>query len=228
MSLYALSDLHLSFSCDKPMDIFGPSWYKHHERIKENWEAIVNPKDTVLISGDISWSMRIEDSIEDLNYLHLLPGRKILGKGNHDYFWNSINKLNSLYEDMEFLQNNAFLYEDIAICGTRGWIVPNGASDFSDHDKKIYRREMIRLELSLEEGRRIGGKDFIVMTHYPPFNEKCEMNPFIELLLKYNVKRCIYGHIHGEGIKKTREEIEGIEFLLTSSDALFFNPLKLI
>jgi len=228
LSLYAISDLHLSFGNDKPMDVFGPKWYKHHDNIKENWEANIREEDTVLIAGDISWSMKLEGSMQDLEYLNSLPGRKILVKGNHDYFWTSITKLNSLYDNMNFIQNNSFLYEDIAVCGTRGWTLPGSAAEFTGHDKKIYEREAIRLSNSLAEGKKIGGKDFIVMTHYPPFNDKQDDNLFLQILKEYNVKKCIYGHIHGEGIKNLHDEIDGIEFLLTSCDAINFNPIKIV
>ena len=157
MGLYAISDLHLALSGDKPMDVFGEHWYKHHEKIKENWLEKISDKDTILIAGDISWSMKMEEGLKDLDWIHELPGRKIFVRGNHDYWWQSISKLNNLYEDMNFIQNNYFTYEDYAICGTRGWTCPGG-EHFTEHDEKIYSRELIRLKLSLDLAVKNGYK----------------------------------------------------------------------
>ena len=170
MALFAISDLHLDLNGDKPMDIFGDKWLKHDEKIKNNWLKKINDEDTVLIAGDISWSMKMENGMQDLEWIHNLPGRKIMIKGNHDFWWSSITKLNNLYEDMNFIQNNFFSYEDYAICGTRGWTCPGG-ENFSQHDEKIYNRELNRLRLSLDAAVKSGFKKFIVMIHYPPMNE---------------------------------------------------------
>ncbi|APF27974.1 calcineurin-like phosphoesterase family protein [Clostridium sporogenes] len=228
MSLYAISDLHLAFNEDKPMDIFGDKWFMHHERIKENWENKITKEDTVLISGDISWSMKIEEGLHDLEWIHNLKGRKILIKGNHDYWWSSINKLNKLYKDMNFIQNNFFIYENYAICGTRGWN-PKPSDNFTTHDEKIYRRELIRLRLSLDAAKKAGIEKFIVMLHYPATNDKFEDSPITELLKEYNVEKVIYGHLHGISTTRSLEGLrDGIEYYLTSCDHINFNPVKII
>jgi uncharacterized protein len=228
MALYAISDLHLASTGDKPMDIFGDKWYKHEEKIKENWLNIIKEEDTVLVAGDISWSMRMEEGREDLEFIHKLPGRKIFVKGNHDYWWTSITKLNSMYEDMNFIQNNFFYYEDYAICGTRGWITPS-ASKFTTHDKKVYDRELIRLKLSLDMAQKAGYKKIIAMIHYPPTNENCEDSGFLELFREYGVEKVIYGHLHGYGLSKVFEGVKDtVEYILTSCDYIDFNPIKIL
>lgn len=228
MALYAISDLHLALTGDKPMDVFGDKWFKHHEKIQENWINIVKEEDTVLVAGDISWSMRMEDGREDLEFIHKLPGKKIFVKGNHDYWWTSITKLNSMYEDMNFIQNNFFTYEDYAICGTRGWITPS-SSKFTAHDKKVYERELIRLTLSLDMAKKDGYSKIIVMLHYPPTNEGCEDTGFIDILRDYDVEKVIYGHLHGYGLNNVFEGVkEDVEYILTSCDYINFTPKKII
>lgn len=228
MALFAISDLHLSSTSEKPMDVFGDKWYKHDEKIKENWLKNINDQDTVLIAGDISWSMKMEEGKEDLEFIHNLPGRKIFIKGNHDYWWTSITKLNSLYDDMDFIQNNFFSYEDYAICGTRGWITPS-SSKFTAHDKKIYDRELMRLRLSLDLAVKANFKKIIVMVHYPPTNEGFNDLGFIDIFKEYNVERVIYGHLHGYGLNNVFEGIkDGIEYMLTSCDYINFDPIKIM
>lgn len=228
MAVYAISDFHLAFTTDKPMDVFGDNWYKHEEKIKENWSNIISDEDTVLIAGDISWSMKMEEGMMDLEWIHNLPGRKILVKGNHDYWWTSITKLNKLYEDMNFIQNNHFSYDDYAICGTRGWVCP-GVEKFTAQDEKVYNRELIRLRLSLESAAKEGFNKFIVMLHYPPTNDKCRESGFVEIFKEYNVERVIYGHLHNVSKDKVLEEdVDGIEYILTSCDYLDFKPIKII
>jgi predicted phosphohydrolase len=227
MGLYAISDLHLALSGDKPMHVFGEHWYKHDEKIKNNWLEKIKEEDTVLIAGDISWSIRMEEGLKELDWIHELPGRKILIKGNHDYWWQSISKLNNLYNDMNFIQNNYFVYEDYAVCGTRGWICPGG-EHFTAHDEKIYSRELIRLKLSLEAAVKDEYKKFIVMLHYPPTNERFGETEFTKILKEYNVEKVLYGHLHGPSFNRVFEgSIEGIEYLLTSADYIDFNPIKI-
>lgn len=227
MGLYAISDLHLALSGDKPMHVFGEHWLNHDEKIKNNWISKISSDDTVLIGGDISWSMKMEEGLKELEWIHMLPGRKILIKGNHDYWWTSITKLNSLYEDMQFIQNNFFTYEDYAICGSRGWICPGG-ENFSSKDEKIYSREVIRLRLSLEGAVKAGYKKIIAMIHYPPTSEKCLDTEFINLFKEYKVDKVIYGHLHGPSLNKVFEgNIDGIEYMLTSADYIDFNPIKI-
>ncbi|AYF53556.1 serine/threonine protein phosphatase [Clostridium botulinum C] len=227
MALYAISDLHLSLNSDKPMDVFGEHWYNHHERIKENWINKITNEDTVLIAGDISWSMKIEDGMEDLEWIHKLPGKKIISKGNHDYWWGSISKLNSLYEDISFIQNNYFVYEDYAICGTRGWIPPS--DKYTQHDEKIYNREKIRLRISLDSAKKAGYEKIIVMIHYPPVNDKFEETELIKIFKEYNVEKVIYGHLHGASLKNIFEgKHHGIEYIMTACDYINFNPISIL
>lgn len=228
MALYAISDFHLAFTTDKPMDIFGDKWKNHDERIKDNWIKNITKDDTVLIAGDISWSMKIDQGMMDLDWIHNLPGKKILIKGNHDYWWTSITKLNQLYPDMNFIQNNYFTYEDYAICGTRGWISPGG-DKFTSHDEKVYARELIRLKLSLDKAVNDGYKKIICMLHYPPINDKNSSSEFLSICEQYNVEKVIYGHLHGVSKEKVFEgSRNGIEYILTSCDYLDFNPIKIL
>lgn len=228
MAIYAISDLHLALKGDKPMDIFGENWYKHDEKIKNNWLSTIKEEDTVLIAGDISWSMSMEDGMEDINWIHNLPGKKILIKGNHDYWWSSIVKLNSLYDDMNFIQNNYFTYEDYAVCGTRGWNCPGG-DRFTTHDEKIYERELLRLRLSLDKAGKNGFDKFIVMLHYPPTNDSFDNSGFIDIFRQYRVSKVIYGHIHGPGLNRVMTGIrEDVEYILTSSDYIDFNPVRVL
>ena len=228
MALYAISDLHLAFTTDKPMDIFGAKWLKHDEKIKENWIKKITDEDTVLIAGDISWSMRSDESKVDLDWIDALPGKKIISKGNHDYWWGGISKLNRMYENTKFLQNNFYTYEDYAICGSRGWIL-EGSDRFTEKDKKIFDREIIRLKLSLDKAKEAGYKNIVVMIHYPPMNEKRENSAFTNLFKEYGVKKVIYGHLHGPSLANVLNgEHEGIEYLMTSCDFLDFDPKRIL
>lgn len=229
MALYAISDLHLALNIDKPMDIFGQKWEKHHEKIKENWLEIVKEEDTVLIAGDISWSMIAQESKMDLEWIHNLPGRKILIRGNHDYWWGSITKLNAMYDDMDFIQNNFFVYEDWAICGTRGWIVEGTERKFTDHDKKIFEREKIRLNLSIEEAKKAGYEKIIVMIHYPPTSETLKNSDFTEMFREYGVLKVVYGHLHNAKAEWILNGVrDDIEYILTSCDFIDFKPIKIL
>lgn len=227
MALYAISDLHLSLNTDKPMDIFGENWTAHDQKIKENWLQKIKDEDTVLIAGDISWAMKWEESEADLKWIDSLPGNKIISKGNHDYWWASITKLNNLFNRTKFLQNNFYVYEDYAICGTRGWTAPN--EKYTEHDEKIYKRECIRLKLSLDAAKKEGYEKFIVMIHYPATNERFEDSEFTKIFKEYGVEKVIYGHIHGYGLKNILNgERDGIEYIMTSSDYLEFDPIKIL
>ena len=228
MALYAISDLHLALSTDKPMDIFGSQWVNHDEKIKNNWEDKITEEDTVLIAGDISWSMKHEDSKMDLDWVNSLPGKKIISKGNHDYWWSSISKLNAMYDNTKFLQNNFYTYNDYAICGTRGWIDPS-SDKFNSKDAKIYAREQIRLRLSLDEAKKQGFNKFIVMIHYPPFSEENKESELMKIFKEYNVEKVIYGHLHGpSNVKAIEGVIKGIEYIMTSCDFIDFIPIKIL
>ena len=228
MALFAISDLHLALSGDKPMSVFGENWNNHDENIKRNWIEKIKEQDTVLIAGDISWSMNIEDGIRELQWINELPGNKIIIKGNHDYWWSSITKLNKMYDNMHFIQNNYYTYKDYAICGTRGWICPGGES-FTEHDKKIFDRELNRLRLSLDGAVSAGYKKFIVMLHYPPTNDKFIQSGFTEIFQEYGVEKVIYGHLHGPfHYKVLNGNLDGIQYIITSCDYLNFEPLLIL
>ncbi|OBR91848.1 MULTISPECIES: metallophosphoesterase [Clostridium] len=228
MALFAISDLHLDLTGSKPMDIFGYNWANHDEKIKKNWNSKITSEDKVLISGDISWSMNMEGGACDLEWVHQLPGTKLMIKGNHDYWWNSITKLNNMYEDMGFIQNNFFTYKDYGICGTRGWNCPE-SDNFSVHDEKIYKRELLRMKNSLNCAEEAGYKKFIVMIHYPPISEKFMSSGFTDMFEEYGVEKVIYGHLHGESLSKAvTGKLNGVEYILASADYVKFNPIRII
>lgn len=228
MALYAISDFHLAFTTDKPMDIFGEKWLKHDEKIRQSWINKITEEDTVLIAGDISWSMKSSDSKVDLDWINNLPGKKIISKGNHDYWWSGISKLNNMYDNTKFLQNNFYTYGDYAICGSRGWIL-EGSDRFTEKDKKIFDREIIRLRLSLDKAKEAGYEKFIVMIHYPPMNEKREDSAFTEIFKEYGVEKVIYGHLHGPSLATAfNGEHEGINYIVTSCDYLNFDPIRIL
>ena len=229
MAVYAISDLHLDFSKQKPMDVFGENWANHEDKIFENWKSVVKEDDLVLIAGDISWGLKIEEAYEDLIRIDRLPGRKIIGKGNHDLWWQTKSKLSALKLDtISFIQNDNYIYNNIAICGTRGWAAKD-SDEFNEHDEKIFNREVNRLDLSLYSINSEVDKK-IVMLHYPPFNFKDKTpNEFVEVMKKHNVDICTYGHLHSEGHKFIVEgEVDSIVFHCTSSDYLDFTLKKLL
>lgn len=230
MAIFAIADLHLSFdrNVDKPMDIYGELWERHEERIRTDWEMRVAPSDTVIIAGDISWALRLEEAKADLDWLSELPGKKVLIRGNHELWWNGINKLNRLYDDIYFLQNTFYEAEGTAICGSRGWICP-GTDGFSDDDRRIYERELIRLEMSLEAASKAGFGDIIAALHFPPTNENGQSSGFTELFEKYGVKRVVYGHLHGKEIWKRgiKGILNGVQYDLVSQDYLEGRLLRL-
>lgn len=228
MRIFAIGDLHFGFAVKKPMDIFGEHWKNHAEKVIQNWKAQIQPEDVVLIPGDISWAMRMEQAAVDLNVIDQLPGRKILLPGNHEYWWKSVSKLSAQYPNMDFLKNNSIRLQkdaDIFICGTRGWTCPNDV-DFSVEDRKIYEREQVRLRLSLDEAMWKGAKEILVMLHFPPVNEKHEPSAFTEILSQYPVRLVVYGHLHGAANHRLalQGEYEGISYHLTASDYLDFTP----
>ncbi|WHH60258.1 metallophosphoesterase [Petroclostridium sp. X23] len=232
MALYAISDLHLSLSIDKPMDIFGVKWDNYMDKIKDNWLEEIRDEDYVLIPGDISWATYLGQAYKDFDYINGLSGIKIISKGNHDYWWTTANKLNIYLKEhnfntIRFLHNNSILYQDIAICGARGWNSPD-SDDFSAEDEKIYIRELHRLELSIQEGLKYNPQEIVVMLHYPPVYKSMDSG-FVDVFKKYGIKKCIYGHLHGESQKNAFVgEHEGITFYLAACDYLNYKPLKLI
>ncbi len=228
MKVFALGDLHLSGNSDKPMDVFGSRWEDHLNRIKRAWALEVCQSDLVLIPGDISWAMQIEDAKPDIFEIGALPGTKLLLRGNHDYWWSSVSKVRSILPDkMYALQNDSFEFENIAVAGSRGWTCPGSGSYSEGDDKKIYERELMRLEMSLKSAS-VRGKPIIAMLHYPPFNERRQPSGFTELLERYNVMCVVYGHLHDKSCKNAFEgERNGIRYHLCSADHLSFSP-KLI
>lgn len=229
MRIFAIGDLHLSFSCDKPMHVFGSAWENHVERLEEAWQRTVLPEDTVLIPGDISWAMHLPDAAADLAFIGRLNGTKLLLRGNHDYWWSSLSKMQQRYgAHFEFLQNDCIMAEDIAVCGTRGWLLPS-AESFSEADRKIYNREGIRLELSLQQAHKMQAQQIITAFHYPPLFARTEHTCFTNLMLQYGVQHCVYGHIHGENHIPVFEGLrEGINYKLVSCDTQGFQLYKVI
>ena len=232
MSIYAIADLHLSLDprVNKPMNIYGPQWEDHTDKLKTEWESLVSDDDTVLISGDISWALKPDEAKADLDWIHKLPGKKVLIKGNHELWWKSISKLNNMYDNMYFIQNTFYPCEGIAICGSRGWICPFGAEDFPESDLKIYKRELMRMEMSLLAARKMGYSDIIAMLHFPPTNDNRDPSGFTDLFEKYKVKIVVYGHLHkkevfGKGLQWIRN---GVEYRLTSFDYLEAKPALIV
>lgn len=232
LALYAISDLHLSLGCEKPMDIFGAMWKDHHEKVRDNWNSIINDDDTVLIAGDISWAMKLQDAMPDLEFIHNLNGKKIFIKGNHDYWWSSIKKLNSLYNDMQFIQNTHGVYEDYAICGTRGWVsinYKNRNEEEEAFDEKVYKRELLRMKMSLDSAISSGIRKIIVMMHYPPVTRISKSQEFLSLLSEYDVLMLIYGHIHYDSKEICiHGTYNNIEYICTSVDIIKFMPVRIL
>lgn len=229
MAIYAISDLHLSFGEDKPMDIFGEHWENHYEKIKEDWNKKVTENDLVLLPGDFSWSMKLQNTYNDFKFIEELPGKKILLKGNHDYWWTTLKSMRKYLEENEFnsidfLYNNSYEFGNYYICGTRGWTISENDSE----NKKIYKREVERLKLSLESLKQFEGKkNIIVCMHYPPIRTN-EISEFVDVMNEYNVKICIYGHLHGASQKEVVEgNIKDIEFKMVSCDYTDFKLIKL-
>ncbi len=237
MSIFAIADLHLGLSVDKPMDVFGPAWTDHVERLEKNWRAKVTPSDTVLIPGDISWGISMEEALADLVFIESLPGTKILSKGNHDYWWGTTKKVEDFMaahglQSMKILKNKGFVVEDTLIAGTRGWLLPENPESKKD-DEKIYAREVGRLERSLldsldaceKQGIDASPMQKIAMLHYPPIYDPERANGFTRTLEKYGVDLCIYGHLHGRAHQNAfNGEKNGIEYRLIAADFLKFDP----
>ncbi|TDT60909.1 metallophosphoesterase [Fonticella tunisiensis] len=226
MALFAISDLHFSLGTNKPMDVFGDRWKEHHIRIMGNWNNKISEEDVVLIAGDISWAMKLDEALPDLEFIHNLNGKKIFIKGNHDYWWGSIKKLNSLYNDMYFIQNTSYGYMDYGICGTRGWVNIDGQEE---HDEKIYKREILRLKMSMDDALKQGKNKLIVMLHYPPVTKISRSEEFLNLLSTYPVEKVIYGHIHYDSRDICINGIYNeIQYICTSADIINFDPVRIL
>lgn len=226
MALFVIGDTHLSLSADKPMDIFS-GWDNYMERLEKNWRALVREEDTVVIPGDVSWAMDLKDCEKDFAFLQRLPGQKILLKGNHDYWWTTKKKMDEYLEQKGFdslhiLFNNSFAYENVAICGTRGWIFEGS----QPQDQKIVAREAGRLRMSLEDAqKKYPEKEKLVFLHYPPVYGQETNREILQVLQDYGIKQCWYGHIHSAGIRfALNGDYEGVRYRLISADALKFTP----
>ncbi len=216
------------------MDIYGYRWHNHVQRLENNWRQIVSDDDTVIIAGDISWALKLEDAKYDLDWVDSLPGHKVMYKGNHDLWWNGITKLNKMYDTITFVQNDCFAAEDFVVCGTRGWLTPDN-DDFKQDDEKVYRRELMRMQSSLEAGKNyiqtfsklVDAPELIVVMHYPPVSKAAAFSGFQQIFEDYNIKHVIYGHIHGEeGFKNAiRGEYHGVMYDLVSCDFLNCKPM---
>lgn len=220
MALYTMADLHLSFSTGKPMDVFGERWKDHSEKILQRWP--LTEQDTIVLPGDFSWAIDLKELSADMAFLDGLPGKKILSKGNHDYWWETLSKLNRFAEDypsISFLYNNSYTVCETGICGTRGWTL-----EVTDEDEKILNREVGRLRLSLEKASAPPA----VFLHYPPVFGNLRCDPILKVLKEYSVTECYYGHLHGPAASSAVEGIiDGISFRLVSADHLDFTPLKI-
>lgn len=231
MGIYAISDLHLSLHKFKPMDVFGDNWKDHHLKIKENWERKITDSDLVLMPGDISWAMSTVEASKDLEFIEKLPGKKIILPGNHDYWWGSTSKLNTMYKSIKFMKNSFEMYNETAICGSRGWVLPNDTF-YTVHDEKIYKREILRMKMSLDQAisQNQNIDEIILMMHYAPTNDKKEESGFTKLIKEYPIKTVVYGHLHGE--KSFESSIkgmyDGVMYYLISSDYIKFDPIKIL
>ena len=226
MAIYTIGDLHLSLGCEKPMDIF-PGWQGYMEKLERHWNTLVRPEDTVVLAGDTSWAMKLEDTVADFSFLQRLPGQKLLLKGNHDYWWTTVKKMERFlqengFDSLHILHNNSILAEGLAVCGTRSWMFDVGEA----HDEKVMNRELGRLRASLDAAQE--GAERVAFLHYPPVYPNANAQQVIDLLKEYNVKRCFYGHLHGNAIRfAVQGMVDGIEYCLISADALAFCPYKI-
>ena len=224
MALYAMGDLHLCLGAPKPMDVFGGAWVGYMEKLKRGL-SVITGDDTLILMGDLSWALDLNSAVADFAWINEIPGRKIILKGNHDYWWSTQAKftkfcLENGFSDLNLLNNNCFFYDDWAICGTRGWFFEEERS--GDHDEKVFRRELIRLEASLKAA---GDREKMVFLHYPPRYKGYTCREILDLLESYGVRQCFYGHLHGASHKLAMEGTwDGIEYRLLSADYLNFQP----
>ncbi len=226
MALYAIGDLHLCLGAPKPMDVFGGAWVGYMEKLRQGM-SVIGPEDTTVLMGDLSWALDLPGAREDFAWLQEIPGEKIILKGNHDYWWSTQAKFEKFcleqgFTRMHLLNNNCFFYEDVAICGTRGWFFEEERS--GAHDEKVFRRELMRLEASLKAA---GVRQKLVFLHYPPKYKGYNCPEILELLKKYEVRQCFYGHLHGASHRLAMEGLwDGVEYRLLSADYLNFRPYK--
>ncbi len=230
MNVYAIADLHLSTTSDKPMDVFGGGWEGHFEKIKESWLSTVKDEDIVLIAGDTSWAMKLDEALPDLRALAPLTGKKVFVRGNHDYWWNGISRLRAAAPDesFHFLQTDAIKLDNYVIVGSRGWTCP-GSPDFSPHDEKLYLREAERFRLAFQDARALKeeGDKLIALIHYPPFSLKTDETLFTQIFEENGVDKAVFGHIHGAPYFPLYCEKRGIGYHLTSCDKVGFRLVKI-
>lgn len=226
MALYAIGDLHLSLGTDKPMDVFGGAWDGYMQKLEQGLK-VIQPEDTTVLLGDLSWALDLEGAREDFAFINRIPGRKIIIKGNHDYWWTTATKFYKFceaegFENMYILNNNFYEYGDIALCGTRGWFFEEDAA-VGSHNDKVFKRELIRLETSLKEA---GERQKLCFLHYPPRYRGYECSEILTLLKQYGVQACYYGHLHGESHKLAIEGLhDGVDYHLCAADFIKFNPV---
>ena len=228
MALYAIGDLHLCLSAPKPMDVFGGAWVGYMDKLREGLK-VIGPEDTTILLGDLSWSLDLDHAGEDFAFMDAIPGKKIIVKGNHDYWWSTAAKFHKFcdthgFENFELLNNNCHFYEDWALCGTRGWFFEEERS--GEHDEKVFKRELIRLETSLKAA---GDHQKMVFLHYPPRYKGYQCDEILALLEEYQVRRCFYGHLHGASHKLAMQGMwDSVDFRLVAADYLDFKPYKVI
>jgi len=234
MSLFAIADLHLAMDPkieDKAMDMFGGVWVDHAKRLQEIWCRLVEPCDTVLIPGDISWALKLEEVKADFDFLKTLPGKKIIMKGNHDLWWSSKKKMQTAFPEVFFLQNNCYETEEFVLAGSRGWLDPEDANFKKETDASIYRREIMRITDSLNQAKAVAnGRPIIAATHFPPVLENGKSTEISMLFTEYNVMTAVYGHLHGDPAisRKFEGSLDGVKYKLVSLDALGAAPYKLL
>lgn len=230
MSLYVIGDLHLSETTHKEMDIFGGKWVGYRDKILDSL-AVLKDEDTLIVAGDLSWGIDLDEALADFKFLNRFKGQKLLLKGNHDLWWSTVSKMKAFFaenniQNINFLQNNSYMYNNVALCGTRGWMFES--EKITEHDKKVLKREAMRLELSLSDAVKNGADKIYCFMHYPPVygNRKCD--EIMELLQKYRVEKCFYGHLHGSAHTLARQGIiNGIDFRLISADFIGFRPFEI-
>jgi hypothetical protein len=228
MALYAIGDLHLSFQANKPMDVFGGNWHGYVDKLREGL-SVIQPEDTTVLLGDLTWSMTLDTAVEDFRFIDQIPGRKIILKGNHDYWWSTANKFYKFCQEQEFsnmlvLNNNCWDYGDIALCGTRGWFYEE--ERHGAQDEKIFKRELLRLEASLKAA---GDREKLCFLHYPPRFGAYRCQEIQDLLTQYGVRRCFYGHLHGASHKAAFQGFwDDVQYQLVAADYLDFKPLRVL
>lgn len=231
MKIFAIGDLHLSGFSPKPMDIFGDHWADHWENIKQNWKEFVNESDLVLLPGDLSWALKLSEAAPDIHEICALPGKKVLLKGNHDYWWSSLSQVQTLLSNnTQALQNNSYIFGDYIIAGSRGWTCPGTNQYDAQNDEKLYLREAGRLELSLKHARKIAPDATLIgMMHFPPSDKVGSKTLYTELFEKYGAAQVVYGHLHSASINSALSgTVRGVCYSLVSCDAIDFKLEQII